>query len=130
MKKNLIIILSIFVLPLIAYFALTKTTSEAKTVSTVQGKPQIIKFTSTMCLDCQTMNKIFKEIYPKYSNKITLTEIQVADGSSFTESKIKEHHVTLVPTIILIDKNGKQVRRIEGAIAKEEMENCLKELEK
>ena len=82
-----------------------------------------------MCLDCQTMNKIFKEIFPKYQNKINFTEIQVQDKNSFNDSQIKKYNVTLVPTIILLNSEGKQVKRIEGAIPKEEMDKYLQGLE-
>ena len=127
MKKNILIILLIFLVPVITYFMLTMSnTSTAKTVET--GKPQIVKFTSQMCLDCQTMNKIIKEIYPNYSEDIVLTEIQVQDGKPQTQEQIDKYNVTLVPTIILIDSQGKQVRRIEGAISKDEMDKCLRAL--
>ena len=99
----------------------------AKTIET--GKPQVIKFTSAMCLDCQTMNKIFKEIFPKYEGKITLTEIQVQDNNSFNQEQIKKYNVTLVPTIILLNSQGKQVKRLEGEVPKEQMDNYLKGLE-
>ena len=124
MKKNIIIISLIFALPIIAYMALTASNkTNAKTIET--GKPQVIKFTSEMCLDCQTMNKIFKEIFPKYENKIILTEIPVQKQDAHIQEKIKEHNVTLVPTIILLNSNGSQVKRIEGAISKEQMDQYL-----
>ena len=127
MKKNLVIISLVFAIPLMAYWMLTK--SNSTTAQTVQsGRPQVVKFTSAMCLDCQTMNKIMKEIFPKYKDSITLTEIQVQDQNSFNQDQIKKYNVTLVPTIILLDSTGKQVRRIEGAISQEEMEKCLKGL--
>ena len=127
MKKNLIIISAIFIIPLIAYFMLTMSSATtAKTSET--GKPQVIKYTSQMCLDCQTMNKIFKNIFPKYKDRIILTEIQVQERNSFNDEMIKKHNVTLVPTIILIDVDGKVVRRIEGAIDEAEMDKCLEEL--
>ena len=75
------------------------------------------------------MNKIFKEIFPKYQNKINFTEIQVQDKNSFNDSQIKKYNVTLVPTIILLNSEGKQVKRIEGAIPKEEMDKYLQGLE-
>ncbi len=129
MKKNLFIILLIVFVPLITYMTMTKSTqTRARTIPEAIGKPQVIKFTSTMCLDCQTMNKVFKEIFPKYEDKIILTEIQVQDGNSFTHSKIKEYDVSLVPTIILLDSNGKNVKRIEGAIDKSLMDKYLMEL--
>ena len=131
MKKNLIAVLLIFAVPIIAYMALTKSTATTAqtTDAAAANKPQVIKFTSAMCLDCQKMNEIFKEIFPKYEGKIILTEIPVQDGTSFTNSQIEKYNVTLVPTIILLDATGKQVKRIEGAIEKAEMESYLKGLE-
>ena len=129
MKKNLFIILLILLVPVFAYMAMTKSTqSTARTMPEAVGKPEILKFTSAMCLDCQTMNKVFKEIFPKYEDKIILTEIQVQDGNSFTHSKIKEYDVSLVPTIILLNSNGEIVKRIEGAIDKGLMDKYLMEL--
>ena len=127
MKKNVIIISLIFAIPLMLYMALTASNSTtAKTSET--GKPQVVKFTSAMCLDCQTMNKVFKEIFPKYNGKIILTEIQVQDKNSFSEEQIKKYNVTLVPTIVLLNSDGRQVKRIEGAIPKEQMDRYLQEL--
>ena len=129
MKKNLITILLIFAVPVIAYMALTRSNATtAQTAENTANKPQVIKFTSAMCLDCQKMNQIFKEIFPQYEGAIILTEIPVQDSTSFTNSQIEKYNVTLVPTIILLDATGKQVKRIEGAIEKEEMENLLKGL--
>ena len=129
MKKNLLVILLILFVPVVAYFALSKTQAKESRIIEAKGQPQIIKFTSTMCLDCQKMNKIFKEIYPKYKDKITLTEIHVQDGKSFTGEQIEKYNVTLVPTIILVNSNGKIVRRIEGAIEQYEMEELMEGLD-
>ena len=129
MKKNLIIIGLIFVIPLVAFLALNKSNSTtAKTTADIAKKPQVMKFTSTMCLDCQKINKLFKEVFPKYEEKVVLTEIQVQDGKDFTNQQIKKHNVTLVPTMIFFDSDGKQVKRIEGAIEKEELEKYLQGL--
>ena len=127
MKKNLFIIILIFAIPLFAYWFLTNSTvTTAKTNDF--NKPQVLKFTSQMCLDCQTMNKVFKEIFPKYDGQIILTEIQVQNNDSFNQEQIKKYNVTLVPTIILLDSNGRQVRKIEGEVSKETMDKYLMEL--
>ena len=81
-----------------------------------------------MCLDCQTMNKLFKEVFPKYSDRIVLTEISVQDGKAFTNEQIKKYNITLVPTMIFLDSNNKEVRRVEGAIEKEVLEEYLEGL--
>ena len=129
MKKNLIVVLLIFLIPLAAYFLLGFSgNKDILSVDAKTNKPQIIKFTSVMCMDCQTMNKIMKEIYPKYKDEIELTEINVQDKNPNNDSWIKKYNVTLVPTIILINSNGNQVRRIEGAIEKELMDKYIQEL--
>lgn len=128
MKKNLITVILVLAVPIIAYMALTKSTATTAQPTDAMNKPQVLKFTSKMCLDCQKMNTVFKEIFPQYEGRIILTEIPVQDGTSFTNSQIEKYNVTLVPTIILLDSSGKQVKRIEGAIEKEEMNNYLKDL--
>lgn len=136
MKKNIIIVALVLIVPLVAFWFLSNSNStSAKTdMQTKQteniaiGKPQVLKFTSTMCLDCQTMNKLFKEVFPQYEDKIVLTEISVQDGSDFTNDQIKKYNITLVPTMIFLDSDNKQVRRVEGAIEKDVLENYLKEL--
>ena len=138
MKKNMTIIALVFALPLVAFGVLSsnnETTAkpkvgvtEAEEVPVSVGKPQVIKFSSAMCLDCQTMNKLFKEVFPKYNERIVLTEVHVQDGKAFTGELIKKYNVTLVPTMIFLDSNNKQVKRIEGAIEKVELENYLEGL--
>ena len=138
MKKNMIIIALVFAIPLIAFAVLNNAnTTTAKTDVNVEqktddliamGKPQVIKFSSAMCLDCQTMNKLFKEVFPKYNERIVLTEVHVQDGNAFTGELIKKYNVTLVPTMIFLDSNNRQVKRIEGAIEKNELEGYLEGL--
>ncbi len=137
MKKNIVIIALVFIVPLLAFWILSSTNPSTAKADievpaaeevVVSGKPQVLKFTSTMCLDCQTMNKLFKEVFPKYSNDIVLTEISVQDGKEFTNEQIKKYNITLVPTMIFLDSNNKEVRRVEGAIEKEILEEYLEGL--
>lgn len=138
MKKNITIIALVFAIPLLAFAILSNSNSTtAKTNVNLEqeskdiialGKPQVIKFSSAMCLDCQTMNKLFKEVFPKYNDRIVLTEVHVQDGKAFTGELIKKYNVTLVPTMIFLDSDNKQVQRIEGAIEKAELETYLEGL--
>jgi len=129
MKKTLITLFLVIVLPLIAYFIMNKTNmTSLGSVDAKNAKPQIIKFTSTMCLDCQIMNKIIREIYPNFQDKIELTEINVQEQNKENQKWIKKYKVILVPTIILKDSSGNQVKRIEGAISKEQFVQYLEDL--
>lgn len=126
--KNISIITLIFVLPLLAYFILSKPDPSLANKADVSNKPQIIKFTSHMCLDCKKLEKVLKEVYPKYSDKITLVEVHVQDETPFTQGQIKKYNVTLVPTVIIINSKGKKLSKIEGFIEKEKLEKIMKEL--
>lgn len=129
MKKNIITVLLVLIVPIVAYILLNHSNSSMVGVADAKvTKPQVIKFTSSMCLDCKEMNKIIKEVYPQFKDRIVLTEIPVQDGKTFTQEQIKKYNVTLVPTIIMLDSNGQQVRRIEGAIPKDEFVRYLEGL--
>ena len=126
-KKSLITILAILFLPFLAFFGLTFN-RDTSVIAEAGGKPQIIKFSSTMCLECKEVEKVFKEIMPKYGDKIVYTEIIVDSRNDMKNALIKKYNVTLVPTVIMLNSDGTQARRIEGAIPAEEMDECVKGL--
>lgn len=126
--KNLIIITLIFVVPVFAYMVLSGQNTSVAKKSTMTNKPQIIKFTSLMCLDCKKLGSEMKEVYPKYSDKITLIEIQVQNNDGYTKKQVEKYNVTLVPTLILINSKGKKVNKIEGFVDKIKLDKLMKEL--
>ena len=126
--KNISIITIIFVLPLIAYFFLSKPDASLASKTTSANKPQIIKFTSLMCLDCKKLDKVIKEVYPKYSDKVVLVEIHVQNNDDYTKKQVEKYNVTLVPTLIILDSKGKKLNKIEGFIEKEKLEKIMKDL--
>lgn len=126
--KNFTIITLIFVVPLVAYMILSKPDASLAKKSTDTNKAQIIKFTSLMCLDCKKLEGVLKEIYPKYSNKITLTEVHVQDENDYTKKQIEKYNVTLVPTLIFLNSKGKKVQKTEGFVEKAKLEKLMKEL--
>ena len=125
MKKNITIIGIILVLPLLVYFILTKDEAGYAQKTAVKGQPQIIKFSSNMCLDCKKMGEVVKIVYPRYKDKIALVEIGVQDNNPYVQNQIKKYNITLVPTIIFVSKNGK-IKKVEGYMDKNQFENELK----
>ena len=126
--RNFTIIALIFVVPLLAYTILTKGNVSSANKEASKDKAQIIKFTSLMCLDCKRISKSMNAVYPNYKDKIDLIEIQVQDNSENTKQQIKKYNVTLVPTLIFLDSNGKKVRRTEDYLDKEQLDKYMKEL--
>lgn len=124
--KNFTIIALIIALPLLAFFILSSRNESLAQKSNSTEKPQIIKFTSLMCLDCKRLNEVMVKVYPKYSEDIILTEVQVQNNDKYTNDQIAKYNVSLVPTMILLDKKGNKIEKIEGFLPEKNLENKLK----
>lgn len=127
MNKNIIIVALIFLVPLVAYYGLTKDKLTTPP-SIAAGGAEVIKFTSPMCYECQQLEKVFEEVFPAYNRDITLKHINVTQKDNTTKMLIKNYDVKLVPTTVFKDKNGNTLRRIEGSMQPQILENYLKEL--
>ncbi len=126
--KSIITVLAILIIPLVAFFGLTFHKDTSSIVAQAKGKPQIIKFSSTMCLECKEVEKVFKEVLPKYEDKVTYTEIIVDKRDDMKNNMIRKYNVKLVPTIIMLNSDGTQYKRIESSIPASEMETYIKGL--
>ena len=127
MNRNLFLILLIFLLPLALYWGLTRDKGLGTLPSIAFAGPEIIKFSSPMCYECQELDKIFDEVYPGYANKITLRKIDVTKKDKDTKNMIKDYDVKLVPTCIFKNKDGQIVRKTEGMIQSKILENYIKD---
>jgi len=126
-KKSLILILAILILPVLAFFGITRSKS-GSTIAAANGKPQIIKFSSTMCSECKEVEKVFKNLMPRYEDKVVYTEVIVDSRNDMKNKLIKEYKVQMVPTIIMLNSDGTQSARIETALPEEEMDKYIREL--
>lgn len=127
MKKNVVLILLIFLVPLAVYFGLTR--DKLTTLPSIASSgAEIIKFSSPMCYECQELEKVFEEVFPAYSKDIYLRKIDVTQKNAETKELIKKYEVKLVPTTVFKDAQGNVKRRIEGTIQPKILDNYLKEL--
>jgi len=136
MKKNIFIISLIFILPILAYFILSeakavpkaKNDTNANCVNCENVKPKIIKFSSPLCYECKKIKKVFDDILPKYKNNVIVIEYNVQENKKEVLDAIDNYHITLVPTVIFVDKNGNEVLRTEGYVEKETFEKHVEKL--
>ncbi len=126
MKKNVVWILLIFLVPLALYWGLTR--QEASLPAVAATGHEIIKFSSPMCFECQELEKVMDEVFPKYNDKITLRKIDVTKRDKNVQALIKEYDVKLVPTTVFKRKDGKITRCIEGTMQPKILENYMVEL--
>ena len=127
MNRNIAAILLIFLIPVCVYWGLTRNKSVAMPANIVLGGAEIIKFSSPMCYECQELDKIFEEVFPEYSSKVTLRKIDVTSPDSVTKALIKEYNVKLVPTCVFKDRDGNVTRTTEGSIQPKILKNYIKE---
>lgn len=127
-KKSLITILAILIIPVLAFWGLTFNKDTSTVAEAVSGKPQVIKFSSSMCLECKEVERIFKELLPVYGDNFVYTEIIVDSKADMKNNLIKKYNIQLVPTVVMINSSGKVTNRIEGAVPKEHFEQCIREL--
>ena len=119
--KNIIIILLILIMPIAVYLVLSKKSVEQSAFAVDKNNPSMLIFTSTMCMDCQKMKSVLKEVQNGYNDRINFIYIDALKNDKNIKEKIKKYGVTLVPTLVFVDVNELETKKIEGAIPKEEL---------
>ena len=128
MSKNTIItVLAILFIPLLMFWGISFYSSSSN-IAQASGLPQVIKFSSSMCLECKQVENIFDEIMPKYKDKIEYKQIIVDSRKDMKNPLIKQYKVTLVPTVVMLNSDGTKAQTIVGAVSKEQYEECIKGL--
>jgi len=127
MNRNITIILLIFLVPLAIYWGLTRDKGLATLPTIAFTGSEIIRFTSPMCYECQELDKVFKEVYPEFANKISVSKIDVTLKNKDVKKLLKQYDVKLVPTCIFKNKSGQVIRRTEGMIQPKILENYMRE---
>ena len=127
MNKNIILILLIFIVPIALYYGLTRENLVPLPATAITGD-EIIKFASPMCYECQELEKIMDEVFTKYDGKINLRKIDVTKRDKNVQALIKEYNVTLVPTTVFKNQDGRVTRSIEGSMQPKILENYMIEL--
>ena len=129
--KNWIIVLLIFVLPLGLYAYLDAKAQNAimcKAKSATEApvsKAKIVKFSSPMCSECKEASEEITKAMKNYKDEVLVEEINVVENvgkdKDYNKSMIKKYKVTLVPTLVFLDKNGNVAKRYEGAMKSDEI---------
>lgn len=101
----------------------------AKT-ATRSSLPTVIDFYSDLCIPCQRMEPIFKELAQVYKGRVNFIKINVSKSGSELEEMVKLVHakrIQNVPTFSFI-KNGKEVERLIGLRTRDEFSLAIQKL--
>ena len=127
MNKNTVLILLIFLVPIAVYFGLTREQTISQPAVAATGD-EVIKFASPMCYECNELEKVIQEVLPKYKDKIVLNKVDVTKHDKYNMDLMQKYDVTLVPTTIFKNQDGKVIKRVEGTMKSEDLEKYLVEL--
>lgn len=127
MNRSIFTILFIFLVPLALYWGLTRDKGLTTLPTIAFTGSEIIKFSSPMCYECQELEKVIKEVYPEFANKISITNIDVTSKDKNVKKLVKQYEVKLVPTCIFKNKDGQVIRRTEGMIQPKILQNYMRE---
>jgi thioredoxin 1 len=86
-----------------------------------KGMPVFVDVGRTSCKPCQMMVPVLDTLTKKYKGKMEVVFVHMDEEQSYA----RELGVTMIPTQILLDKNGKEVSRHVGYIPLEDCEKMI-----
>ncbi|MBM4102548.1 MAG: thioredoxin family protein [Planctomycetes bacterium] len=89
-----------------------------------KGNPALLELGSRECVPCKMMVPVLKELAENYSAQFTVAFSDVRQDPSVGE----KYGISVIPTQIFFDKDGKELFRHEGFFPKEDILAKWKEL--
>ncbi|MDD3427423.1 MAG: thioredoxin family protein [Caldisericia bacterium] len=87
------------------------------------GLPKLIDLGTTSCVPCQMMIPVLEELRRDYKGKLIVEFINTAENPS----KAQQYGISVIPTQIFFDKNGKEIFRHTGYFSTQEIIDVFKE---
>ncbi len=86
-----------------------------------KGMPVFVDFGKTTCTPCKMMVPVLDSLTKKYRGKMDVVFVNVGQENDYA----LKMGVTMIPTQVLLDKNGKEVSRHVGYIPVEDCEKMI-----
>jgi thioredoxin 1 len=128
-KSSIIAILAIFIIPLAIYYFMHNASQMSSTAEASANMPKVLQFSSAMCHDCKKLETEIAPLRQEYRNKVVFQKIDVASSSPSTQQLIQSYNVTVVPTLVFMDRNGNTRERTEGSIPQSQLRSYLNEIQ-
>ncbi|NFV70725.1 thioredoxin [Clostridium botulinum] len=86
--------------------------------------PVLLEVSSPTCGPCRKMTPIIKEIKEEYKNKVDTHIVDLTKNPQFGD----KYKVSVVPTQVFLDKDGKVFLRHEGMLTKDEIIDIINKM--
>jgi thioredoxin 1 len=84
------------------------------------GKPVLVNFYATWCIECRNQAPIIEELKEEYKGMIILC----IDTDRYS-ALANRYRIFYLPTVILFDKKGEELKRFLGFTKKTELEKAI-----
>jgi len=125
-KMSFWIVITLVIMMIISWKAAQKsTTTNEKSLTEIKG-PAVLLFKGDNSPGCRAIDKVISDAKIKYKD-INFMMMDWSDKNPL----IKKYQVRFLPTVVFINKNNKEVRRIvgESAAVKKKLELTVAQLE-
>ena len=117
-------ILGLLLLAGIVVITQASKSTEEPPVST--GSYMVLNFSSSICKPCEQLAPVIKTLQSKYQGKI---DIRVYDINKLQDARFaQQYRVSATPTLVFLDKNGREVKRMLGYQSQETLESVFQSL--
>ncbi len=83
--------------------------------------PTVIDFSASWCGPCKMFAPVFHEVAEKYKDKANFKTIDVDEDGKTSD----QYRIAQVPTVVFLDKDGKEVNRLVGVPQEAEFVKAL-----
>lgn len=101
----------------------------AKEIAQAEGKFVFIDFYADWCVPCKWMDEITytdRNVISTLQNDFVSVKVNIDDFDGFTLKE--EYKVKVLPTVIVLDQNGKVVKRYEESMSPSKLKDILVEI--
>lgn len=84
--------------------------------------PVLVEFYSDGCLGCKQISPVLGDLEEQYEEQIKIVKVNAA----FSEELKEKYQVQVYPTL-LVFREGKEVKRLEGLVSQEVIAKAIKD---
>lgn len=85
----------------------------------------VLDFSATWCGPCKGFAPIFHEVAEEYKEQADFRTIDIDQERAMAE----KYNIQAVPTLVVLDENRKELKRVEGAMSKSDLIELIKGLQ-
>jgi thioredoxin 1 len=85
------------------------------------GKPMVVDFGSNSCIPCRQLRPVLQKVRKDHEGRLEVLIIEIQKNQQLAA----EYRIQVMPTVVFIDKAGKEVFRHQGFMSEEKIKEQL-----